>query len=108
METEAMKLSIVIICWNDLRVIRDCLRSIYEGTHATNFEVVVSDNGSVDGSIEFIRKHYPEVRIVENQRNLGFARGHNAGIRPSPREYILTFTPPPSFPLHPPANPSQF
>src|SRR5260370_926273 len=52
METEAMKLSIVIICWNDLRVIRDCLRSIYEGTHATNFEVVVSAHGSVRGYTE--------------------------------------------------------
>jgi len=88
-----MKLSIVIICWNDLRVIRDCLRSIYEGTHATNFEVVVSDNGSVDGSVEFIRMHYPEVRIVENQQNLGFARGNNAGIRSSRGEYILILNP---------------
>ena len=88
-----MKLSIVIICWNDLRVIRDCLRSIYEGTHATNFEVVVSDNGSVDGSVEFIRMHYPEVRIVENQQNLGFARGNNAGIRASRGEYILILNP---------------
>jgi GT2 family glycosyltransferase len=93
METETMKLSIVVICWNDLRVIRDCLRSIYDGTHATNFEVVVSDNGSVDGSVEFIRKHYPEVRIVENQQNLGFARGNNAGIRASRGEYILILNP---------------
>ena len=88
-----MKLSIVIICWNDLRVIRDCLRSIYEGTHETNFEVVVSDNGSVDGSVEFIRKHYPQVRIVENRQNLGFARGNNAGIRASRGEYVLILNP---------------
>src|ERR1700757_2014699 len=93
MEPEAMKLSIVIICWNDLRVIRDCLRSIYEGTHETNFEVVVSDNGSVDGSVEFIRKHYPQVRIVENRQNLGFARGNNAGIRASRGEYVLILNP---------------
>src|ERR1700757_1325520 len=59
-----MKLSIVIICWNDLRVIRDCLRSIYEGTRDTSFEVIVSDNGSVDGSVEFVRKHYPAARVV--------------------------------------------
>ena len=88
-----MKLSIVIICWNDLRVIRDCLRSIYEGTHATDFEVIVSDNGSVDHSIEFIRKHYPEARIVENQQNLGFARGNNAGIHASRGEYVLILNP---------------
>src|ERR1700719_5336591 len=88
-----MKLSIVIICWNDLRVIRDCLRSIFEGTHTTNFEVIVSDNGSVDDSIEFIRKHYPAVRVVENQQNLGFARGNNAGIRATRGEYVLILNP---------------
>ena len=88
-----MKLSVVIICWNDLRVIRDCLRSIYDGTHATDFEVIISDNGSVDDSIEFVRNHYPQVRIVENQQNLGFARGNNAGIRASRGEYVLILNP---------------
>lgn len=88
-----MKLSIVIICWNDLRVIRDCLRSIFEGTHNTDFEVIVSDNGSVDDSTEFIRKHYPTVRVVENQQNLGFARGNNAGICASCGEYVLILNP---------------
>src|ERR1700732_1336027 len=88
-----MKLSIVIICWNDLRVIRDCLRSIFEGTHTTEFEVIVSDNGSVDDSIEFIRKHYPQVTVVENQQNLGFARGNNAGIRATLGEYVLILNP---------------
>ena len=88
-----MKLSIVIICWNDLRVIRDCLRSIYEGTHNIDFEVVVSDNASIDGSVEYIRKHYPSVRVVENGINLGFARGNNAGIRACHGEYVLILNP---------------
>ncbi len=88
-----MKLSVVIICWNDLRVIRDCLRSIHEGTHSTDFEVIISDNGSVDDSIEFVRNRYPQVRVVENQQNLGFARGNNAGIRASSGEYVLILNP---------------
>jgi len=88
-----MKLSVVIICWNDLRVIRDCLCSIYQGTHATDFEVIISDNGSVDDSMEFVRKHYPQARVVENQQNLGFARGNNAGIRVSRGEYVLILNP---------------
>jgi GT2 family glycosyltransferase len=88
-----MKLSVVIICWNDLRVIRDCLRSIYAGTHSTDFEVIISDNGSVDDSIEFVCKHYPQVRVVENQQNLGFARGNNVGIRTSRGEYVLILNP---------------
>lgn len=55
-----MKLSIVILCWNDHKVIADCLRSIYAGTHSTNFEVIVCDNGSTDESVEFIRRNFPE------------------------------------------------
>lgn len=88
-----MKLSIVIICWNDLRVIQECLRSIHEGTHSTSFEVIVSDNGSTDGSIEFIRKNYPQVHVLENRANLGFAKGNNVGIRASQGEYVLILNP---------------
>jgi GT2 family glycosyltransferase len=88
-----VKLSIVILCWNDLKVIDDCLRSIYEETHDVDFEVIVSDNGSSDGSQEFIRRTYPLVRIVENGTNLGFAKGNNAGIALSDGDYILVLNP---------------
>jgi len=88
-----MKLSIVILCWNDLKVIRDCLRSIYDGTHATDFEVIVSDNGSTDGSIEFIHQNYPRTRVLENGANLGFAKGNNVGIRASRGKYVLILNP---------------
>jgi N-acetylglucosaminyl-diphospho-decaprenol L-rhamnosyltransferase len=88
-----MKLSIVILCWNDLKVIADCLASIYSGTHATDFEVIVSDNGSTDGSLEFIRKDYPQVRLIENGRNLRFAKGNNVAIRASHGEYVLILNP---------------
>jgi GT2 family glycosyltransferase len=88
-----VKLSIVIICWNDLRVIRECLRSIFDGTHAISFEVILSDNGSTDGSVEFVRETYPSVRVVENRANLGFAKGNNAGIRVSHGEYVLILNP---------------
>ena len=88
-----MKLSIVIICWNDLKVISNCLRSIYEETRTTAFEVIVSDNGSTDGSVEYIRQHYPTARIVENGANLGFAKGNNAGIAHCTGEYVLILNP---------------
>jgi GT2 family glycosyltransferase len=88
-----MKLSIVIICWNDLKVIGDCLRSIYAGTHSTELEVIVSDNGSSDGSAAFIRQHYPQVRVIENGTNLGFGKGNNVGIRASRGDYVLILNP---------------
>ncbi len=88
-----MKLSIVILCWNDLKVITDCLTSIFAGTHSTTLEVIVSDNGSTDGSIEFIRENFPQVVLIENGVNLRFSKGNNVGIRASHGEYVLILNP---------------
>lgn len=84
-----MKLSIVIINWNDWKVIENCLSSIFQGTHQIDYEVIVSDNGSTDGSFERIRAQFPAARVVQNRANLGFAKGNNAGIREATGEYIL-------------------
>jgi GT2 family glycosyltransferase len=88
-----MKLSIIILCWNDLKVIVNCLESIYAGTHSTEFEVIVSDNGSSDESVEVIRKRFPQVHVIENRTNLRFAKANNVGIRASKGEYILILNP---------------
>ena len=88
-----MKLSIVIICWNDWKVIEDCLRSIYDGTKKTEFEVIVSDNGSTDESVERIREQFPATRVIENGANLGFSKGNNVGIREATGEYVLILNP---------------
>lgn len=88
-----MKLSVVIVCWNDRSVIKDCLQSVYAGTHSTDFEVIVSDNGSADGSVEFIRQTFPKVHVIENHANLGFAKGNNVGIQASTGQYVLILHP---------------
>lgn len=88
-----VKLSIVILCWNDLKVIGDCLKSIFATTRRTELEVIVSDNGSTDGSIEFIRREFPQVRLIENSVNLRFAKGNNVGIQASHGEYVLILNP---------------
>lgn len=88
-----MKLSIVIICWNDMKVIGPCLESIHTQTSLKDFEVIVSDNGSTDGSVEFIRAKYPAVRVLENRANLGFGGGNNVGIRASQGEHVLILNP---------------
>jgi GT2 family glycosyltransferase len=88
-----MKLSIILLCWNDREVIAECLRSIFANTHSTDFEVIVSDNGSTDGSVEFIRSLYPMVHVIENGRNLRFAKANNVGIRASRGEYVLILNP---------------
>lgn len=88
-----MKLSIVILCWNDMKVIGDCLRSIYATTLGTEFEVIISDNGSTDGSPEYIRREFPQAQVIENGRNLRFAKGNNVAIRASRGEYVLILNP---------------
>jgi GT2 family glycosyltransferase len=91
--SKAMKLSIVIICWNDWKVLEDCLDSIFKGTHDCELEVIVSDNGSADGSVEKIRARFPAVLVVENRANLGFAKGNNAGLREARGEFVLILNP---------------
>jgi hypothetical protein len=88
-----MTLSVVIICWNDLTVIAECLRSIFESSTGVDLEVIISDNDSTDDSIEFIRRNYPQVHIVQNGANLGFAKGNNAGIRVTRGRYVLILNP---------------
>lgn len=88
-----MKLSIIILCWNDRKVIEDCLKSIYSNTGFTEFEVIFSDNGSSDGSVELIHASFPLVRVIENGCNLRFAKANNVGIRAACGEYILILNP---------------
>lgn len=88
-----MKLSIVIINWNDMKVLPGCIKSIFNETSQIAFEVIVSDNGSVYDMIEYIRKNYSKVIIVENKADLGFARGNNMGIAAAKGEYVLILNP---------------
>ena len=74
-----MKLSIVIICWNDWKVIENSLRSIFAGTHKVCYEVIVSDNGSTDDSAKKIRAQFPVVRMVENRSQSGFCQREQCG-----------------------------
>jgi GT2 family glycosyltransferase len=88
-----MRLSIVIICWNDLKDIAECLQSVYRETSCIDFEVIVTDNGSTDGSVAYVREHFPAARIVENRVNLGFGPGNNCGFRVARGEYVLILNP---------------
>lgn len=88
-----MKLSIVIICWNDAADLGTCLASVYRETSAFPFEVIVTDNGSTDGSPELVRAHFPRVRVLENRANLGFGGGNNRGFAAARGEHVLILNP---------------
>lgn len=72
-------LKIVILNWNGLGVIEDCLESVLDSRGG--FEVAVVDNGSTDGSPAVVRRRFPGVEVIENGENLLFAAGNNVGIR---------------------------
>lgn len=74
------KVSVIIINWNGKRFLKDCLDSVLNQTYP-NYEIILVDNGSIDGSVEFVEKNYPEVKLIKNEKNLGFAEGNNVGIR---------------------------
>jgi len=84
-----MDLSILIVSYNTQALLRESLESIYASENGRPFEVLVVDNHSKDGSTEMVRTEFPKVRLIENDRNLGFARGVNQGILDSTGRFIL-------------------
>jgi GT2 family glycosyltransferase len=77
---ETSRAFVLILTWNRWDVTIDCLRSVLDMTYA-NFDVLVVDNASQDGTPECVARIFPNVRVIENERNLGFAAGCNVGLR---------------------------
>ena len=85
----ALDVSIIIVNYNTKQLLKDCLNSIYEQTKDIGFEVIVSDNGSVDGSIEMLKADFPQVILIENNANLGFGAANNRGLAIAKGKYIF-------------------
>jgi GT2 family glycosyltransferase len=83
-----MLLSVIIPNWNGAALLPCCLDSLRRQTHR-EFETLVIDNGSTDGSISLMRESYPEVRLVEFGRNAGFTGAVNEGIRQAKGEIVV-------------------
>lgn len=80
--------SVIIPSWNGEKLLKTCLSSLKKQSF-NNFEVIMVDNGSTDGSVDYIRKYFPEVKIIQLKKNFGFARAVNEGIRKSVGKYIF-------------------
>ena len=83
-----MDLSIALVNWNNRDYLEQCLASINATQLPLDYEIVVSDNGSTDGSLQMLAERYPEVIVVENGQNVGVARGNNQCIRHSTGRHI--------------------
>lgn len=85
-------LSIIIPSFNTRQLIVNCLDSILEHTQGINYEIIVVDNGSNDGSIEEIKKYSkknPHILLIDARENLGFGKANNLGVKKSKGEYLL-------------------
>jgi len=83
-------LSVVILNFNTRDLTKACLDSVLASDLGTyQMEVIVCDNGSTDGSIPLIRTSFPNVRLIQNGKNIGFAAGNNPGIRVAKGRYVL-------------------
>jgi GT2 family glycosyltransferase len=82
-------MSIVLVCWNNKDYLEPCLDSLCQGGLKSSFDVVVVDNGSTDGSQDMLRKKFPQVKIIQNDHNVGLGRASNQGIEASRGRYVL-------------------
>lgn len=79
--------SVIVVNWNGKAYVGECLKSLRSQTFL-DFELIVVDNGSTDGSVEIVRSLFPDCLIIRNTRNYGFARGNNQGIEKAKGRYI--------------------
>jgi GT2 family glycosyltransferase len=82
------KASVIVLSWNGIEYLGPCLDAVLSQDFA-DFEVIVVDNGSSDGSASFVAEHYPQVSLIRNERNLGFAAGNNVGMRAATGDVLV-------------------
>ncbi len=88
-----MRFSVVIVSWNTKDFLRRCVSSIYQYPPSAEFEVIVVDNASSDGSVQMLHDLFPEVNVICNSENLGFSQATNQGIHNCLGTHILLLNP---------------
>ncbi len=88
-----MDLSIVIVSWNTCDLLRDNLKSIFDSNSKLDFEVLVVDNHSQDGTVQMIAQEFPSVSIIANNYNAGFSAANNQAIAMAQGFYVLLLNP---------------
>ncbi len=87
------EVSIIIVSYNTADITLECIKSVYEKTQGVDFEVIVVDNNSQDGSAAAIEEAFPLVKVIKCTENLGFGRANNLGMKDLNSKYILLLNP---------------
>lgn len=82
-------LTISIINYNTKDLLKGCLNSVYGSIKNIKFEIIIVDNNSTDGSVEMLKKEFPQVSLIENKENVGFARANNQALKRSKGKFFL-------------------
>jgi len=88
-----IKLSIIIVNYNSSDFLKKCLASLYQSNPTTPFEVLVVDNSSSDNSVEMVRRDFPQITLIENKENIGFAPANNQALQRCRGEFVLFLNP---------------
>lgn len=84
-----MDLSVIVVSYNTKDLLEQTIESVVKTTSNINYEIIVSDNDSTDGSPEMVKAKFPKVRLIENKANWGFSKGNNIAIKKAKGRYIL-------------------
>jgi O-antigen biosynthesis protein len=86
---QSFEVSIIVVNYNEIELLRQCLHSILEFTKDISYEIIVVDNASTVGNVSAITKEFPLVNLVINEANLGFAAANNVGLKHANGKYVL-------------------
>lgn len=92
-EPAGIDITIIIVNYNVKEFLANCLRSVENASGGLNTQCIVVDNASKDGSVEFLRNRFKNVRFIENSENYGFGKANNQAIREAKGKYILLLNP---------------
>ena len=88
-----MKISISLVTYNNSKVIEKCINSIFSITNNLDFETIIVDNNSSDNTVEIIQNNFKNVKLIKNNKNIGFGAAHNIAIKLGRGKYHLVLNP---------------
>ncbi|HMQ79125.1 MAG TPA: glycosyltransferase family 2 protein, partial [Ignavibacteria bacterium] len=89
-------ISVIIVNYNVKELLEQCINSIFSASAGLKVEVIIVDNNSFDGSVEFLKNKFPDnpqLKIIESPINLGFAKANNLGAKEAKGDYLLILNP---------------
>ena len=93
MGSNGIQLSVIIVNYNVKYFLEHCLSSVYKAGRQIKLEILVIDNNSADGSASMVKEKFPQVVLIENKENVGFARANNQGIKKASGDFVLLLNP---------------